>query len=136
MSGGGNGGVGGTNGAVTVQPRPVESPFGSSLGGRPGVQPMQPYGPPSLGPNGTARVPTPMQPYGPPSQGIYKVGPNGTVVELGSVRDTTLSAGSAPTAQQPCPQQPYGVIKPLNPFQPQNFEQRLNALEEWQKTRV
>ena len=67
MSGGGNGGVGGTNGAVTAQPRPVESPFGSSL-----IKPMlgavSDQGPNNAGPPATFEIktsqPVERNPYG------------------------------------------------------------------------
>ena len=179
MSGGGNGGVGGTNGAVTAQPRPVESPFGSSMirpvlagpniGGNPTVEikrdpygygsqvQPRPYSPPQLTMTYEAAQMRQMQQdvKSPAEQAAIDAalagGPGGAPVSWADDRKIGLSTGlmsaagstglvsavgSAPAVQQPCPQQPYGVMKPANPFQPQNFEQRLSALEEWQKTRV
>ena len=161
MSGGGNGGVGGTNGAVTaqpvlaVQPSPVESPFGGTLGGRPVVQPTQrdpygygsqvqprPYSPPQLTMTyEEAQIRTMQRDVKSPAEqaaidAALAVPTGAPPAPYTGPQTLATAVGSASAVQQPCPQQPYGVMKPANPFQPQNFEQRLSALEEWQKTRV
>jgi len=155
MSGGGNNGSGGVSQpTLAVQPSPVESPFGSSMI-RPVVQPTQrdpygygsqvqprPYSPPQLTMTyEDAQIRTMQRDVKSPAEqaaidAALAIPTGAPPAPYTGPQTLATAVGSAPTVQQPCPQQPYGVMKPANPFQPQNFEQRLSALEEWQKTRV
>jgi hypothetical protein len=164
------GGTGGTNGALqqptlSVQPRPVDSPFGNSL-----LSAIK--SPQELVPRMKTTAPQAGMTYenalsrnmqqdvkSPEEQAAIDAaiagGPGGPPVPFTPKPALSASSnfGNAPAAPTRGPeglgmavqpmqpacnsnQQPYGMIKPMNPFQPQNFEQRLSALEEWQKTRV
>lgn len=133
---------------VTARPEPIN--YEAPQPGRPymgvGIQPMQPYGQPTMTYEAAQMRQMQQDVKSPAEQAAIDAalagGPGGAPVSWADDKKIGLSTGlmsavgSAPTVQQPCPQQPYGVMKPANPFQPQNFEQRLSSLEEWQKTRV